>query len=104
MALGADGSMAALVPARRAMTWQLTDPAGTPVVRERYWLTFQPGEIRLCKSCHGLNSQDQAGQTAPTNEPDALRTLLQYWKNTQPLFADDFEAGNVGFWSVSVEN
>src|SRR5262249_24896732 len=30
-----DGSMAAFVPARRAMTWQMTDGTGTPVVRER---------------------------------------------------------------------
>ncbi|MCA9774735.1 MAG: hypothetical protein KC466_20110, partial [Myxococcales bacterium] len=44
--VAADVSVAAIVPARRAMSWQLTDAAGTPVVRERYWLTFQPGEIR----------------------------------------------------------
>src|SRR6185369_15834095 len=43
--LGPDGSMAALVPARRALSWQLTDTNSTGVVRERYWLTFQPGEI-----------------------------------------------------------
>lgn len=78
--LGADGSMAAFVPARRAMTWQLTAPGGEPVVRERYWLTFQPGEIRSCTSCHGLNRQDQAGSGVPMNEPEALRSLLQYWK------------------------
>src|SRR5262249_19103772 len=40
VALGADGSMAALVPARRALTWQLTTTDSSPVVRERYWLTF----------------------------------------------------------------
>src|SRR6185503_7782182 len=62
VALGQDGSMAALVPARRAMTWQLTDPAGDPVVRERYWLTFQPGEIRSCTSCHGPSRSDQLGR------------------------------------------
>ena len=43
------------------------DSAGTGVVRERYWLSFQPGEIRVCTSCHGLNSKDQAGQSTPTN-------------------------------------
>jgi len=80
VAIASDGSIAAFVPAHRAMTWQTTDPAGTPVVRERYWLTFQPGEVRLCTSCHGLNVHDQAGQTAPTNEPQALHQLLQFWK------------------------
>ena len=62
------------------MTWQLTDGSGAPVVRERYWLTFQPGEIRLCTSCHGINTKDQANHPMPTNSPAALRTLLQYWK------------------------
>jgi hypothetical protein len=74
--------MAAFVPARRALSWQLTDASGTPVVRERYWLTFQPGEIRVCTSCHGLNDKDQAGHTAPTNPPQALSQLLQFWKTT----------------------
>jgi hypothetical protein len=78
--LAADGSMAAFVPSRRALTWQLTDGAGQGVVRERYWLTFQPGEIRVCTSCHGVNSHDQQGRTEPTNPPEALRTLLRYWK------------------------
>jgi hypothetical protein len=75
-----DGSMAAFVPSRRALTWQLTDGAGQGVVRERYWLTFQPGEIRVCTSCHGVNSHDQQGRVEPTNPPEALRTLLRYWK------------------------
>jgi hypothetical protein len=72
--------VAALVPARRALSWQLLDPAGQPVVRERYWLTLQPGEIRVCGSCHGVNSLDQAGLPAPANEPEALRQLLRQWK------------------------
>jgi hypothetical protein len=76
--LGSDGSMAALVPAKRALTWQLTDDAGAGVVRERYWLTFQPGEVRTCAACHGLSSTDQAGAGVPTNPPEALGTLLQY--------------------------
>ncbi|MBP8001101.1 MAG: PD40 domain-containing protein [Chloroflexi bacterium] len=80
-----DGSMAAFVPAQRAMTWQLTDASGEGVVRERYWVTFQPGEIRVCAACHGLNQYDQAGDTIPTNPPQALLTLLQYWLlNTDP--------------------
>jgi hypothetical protein len=78
--LGDDGSMAAIVPARRALTWQLTDPAGEGIVRERYWLTFQPGEIRTCVACHGLSSADQSNDPPPTNPPEALRELLQYLK------------------------
>jgi hypothetical protein len=85
--IASDGSMAAFVPARRAMSWQMTDSAGTPVVRERLWVTFQPGEVRVCASCHGLNNVDQAGAAAPANTPDALYQLLQSWKsqlNIQP--------------------
>ena len=78
--VGTDGSMAAFVPARRAMTWQLTSPTGAPVVRERFWLTFQPGEIRVCASCHGVNDKDQAGNPPPVNRPLALVGLLQRWK------------------------
>ena len=78
--IAADGSLAAFVPARRALTYQLTNSAGQGVVRERLWLTFQPGEIRVCGSCHGVNSIDQKGADAPTNQPEALRQLLDYWK------------------------
>jgi hypothetical protein len=92
--LGTDGSMAAFVPARRAMTWQLTDTTGNPVVRERYWLTFQPGEIRSCTSCHGVNRQDQAGNVSPTNAPEALRTLLRAWK-TQSGYAPGLRLSNI---------
>jgi hypothetical protein len=79
--LADDGSFAALVPARRAMTWQSLDPSSNAVVRERYWITFQPGEIRTCKNCHGINTVDQAGQPPPENKPLALRELLRYWKS-----------------------
>jgi len=78
--IAADGSQAAIVPARRAMTWQITDGNGAGVVRERYWLTFQPGEVRVCTSCHGLNTKDQANNPKPTNSPQALVALLQQWK------------------------
>lgn len=78
--VAADGSVAAIVPARRALTWQLTDVDGEGVVRERNWLTFQPGEIRMCSSCHGLSEFDQAGQPAPANPPQALLAVLQAWK------------------------
>ncbi len=82
--IASDGSFAALVPAHRAMSWQLTDPGGTPVVRERYWLTFQPSEVRVCGSCHGVNTKDQTGAAPPTNSPEALRSLLRAWKSSQP--------------------
>jgi hypothetical protein len=98
-----DGSMAAMVPAHRAMTWQLTAPDHDAVVRERYWLTFQPGEIRVCASCHGLNDLDQDGGTEPVNPPEALRQLLQFYKsNLSTVFADGFESGNTSAWSLVV--
>ena len=78
--IASDGSLAVFVPAQRALTYQLTDGQGAGVVRERLWLTFQPGEIRVCGSCHGVNSLDQAGQEPPTNQPEALRILLEHWK------------------------
>ena len=78
--IAADGSVAALVPANRALSWQTTDAAGTPVVRERYWLTFQAGEVRVCNSCHGVNTRDQLGQPMSQQAPEALRALLRAWK------------------------
>jgi hypothetical protein len=78
--IGADGSMAALVPARRALSWQLTDPNGEGVVRERNWVSFQSGEIRVCASCHGINTASQTGDPPPTNSPAALQALLAEWK------------------------
>ncbi len=81
--LAADGSLAAFVPARRALTWQLLDRAGAPVVRERYWVTFAAGEIRVCTNCHGVNTGDVVlGQPAPSNAPEALRELARWWQTT----------------------
>ncbi len=80
--LAADGSAVAIVPARRALSWQLTDAAGGAVVRERFWLSFQPGEVRSCTSCHGLNKTDHAGQSEPQNTPQALGQLLQAWADS----------------------
>lgn len=77
-----DGSTAAFVPAERALTWQTTDQAGNPVVRERNWITFKSGEIRTCVACHGINRRDQANFPAPVNPPQALRELLQNWKQS----------------------
>jgi hypothetical protein len=75
-----DGSTAAFVPAGRALTWQTTDRQGTPIVRERNWITLQPGEMRVCASCHGLNTRNQAGAPEPRHPPQALRQLLAWWK------------------------
>ena len=79
VAVAPDGSVAAFVPTSRALSWQLTDGDGVGVVRERYWLTFQPGEIRVCTSCHGLSEFDQAGNGPPQNTPAALVQLLGWW-------------------------
>jgi hypothetical protein len=80
--IATDGSTAAFVPANRALTWQTTDANGTPIVRDRMWVTMQAGEIRTCAGCHGENSRNQAGFPASTTEPQALRELLRYWKQT----------------------
>lgn len=77
--IAVDGSLAAFVPARRALSWQLTDNEGVGIVRERNWISFQPGEIRTCASCHGVNDRDQS-QGEPQNQPQALALLLDYWK------------------------
>ncbi len=89
----ADGSSAMFVPAQRAMSWQTTAPNGNPVVRERYWLTVQPGEIRACGGCHGINTTGQAGQAPATNTPAALTALIQHWSNLNGglMFADGLE-------------
>ena len=96
--LGADGSMAAIVPARRALSWQLVAPSGEPVVRERYWLDFQPGEIRSCTTCHGLNTASQIAGGVPTNVPQALVQLLDHWETLPDLVTSLSSAatGNVG--------
>ncbi len=79
--LMSDGSQATIVPANRAVTWQLTGTNGNDsVVKERYWVTFRPGEVRTCANCHGINAGDQLGRPAPTNAPLALQKLLQFWK------------------------
>lgn len=89
-----DGSSALFVPAQRALSWQTTAPNGDPVVRERFWLTFQPGEIRVCDGCHGVNREGQAGQPAAAQQPQALLALLQHWQQlvgNDLLFDDSFE-------------
>lgn len=84
--IGDDGSWAAVLPASRALTWHMLDGTGTESqVKERYWVSLAAGEVRTCAVCHGVNTQDQAGNLgAPTNKPTALRTLLQFWKGNNP--------------------
>ena len=76
-----DGSQATFIPANRAVTWQLTGTNNNDsVVKERYWLSFKPGEVRTCANCHGINAVDQLGRKSPTNAPFALRQLLRHWR------------------------
>lgn len=84
--IGDDGSVAAIVPAGKAMTWEMlaNDAAKTSQVKERFWVTFQRGEIRTCANCHGINTADQAGAAAPSNAPAALTALLAQWKAAHP--------------------
>ena len=99
-----DGSMAALVPADRALTWQLVNSAapgdakkGTDgVVNERFWLSFRPGEVRVCASCHGVSDKDQAGglHDTITNTPQALRDLVDHYRKT---FAPKGTGAKVGW-------
>lgn len=73
-----DGSVAVMLPANRAVTWQLTDQNNKGIVRERLWLSFVPGEVRMCTSCHGESTLNQAGFTSPQNPPLALTALLNH--------------------------
>lgn len=86
-----DGSVAAYVPTRRAISWQSTAPDGAPVVRERFWLSFQPGEVRACDGCHGVNQASHAGAAPAQNVALAFRDLLARWKSSVPMFEDGFE-------------
>lgn len=87
-----DGSVAAFVPASRALAWQSTSVNGTPVVRERFWITLQPGEVRACDGCHGVNQANQQGQGASTQTAQAFLDLLARWNNDVGwLFADGME-------------
>ncbi len=80
--IASDGSVAALVPARRALSWQMNKTDGTAALRERYWLTFAPGEMRSCTNCHGVNKTDVVlKQPPPTNPPQALRELARWYRD-----------------------
>jgi uncharacterized protein (TIGR03437 family) len=80
--IASDGSVAALVPAGRALSWQMNKPDGSAALRERYWLTFAPGEMRSCTNCHGVNKTDVVlQQPPPTNPPQALRDLARWYRD-----------------------
>ena len=84
--IASDGSIASFVPARRAISWAIVDSSFNTSVRERYWITTQPGEIRVCASCHGTNDEALSNpDPAPQNKPIALRGLLQYWKSSHSI-------------------
>src|SRR4029078_1454171 len=70
-----------------ALLWELlaNDATKTSQVKERFWVTFQKGEIRTCTNCHGINTKDQTGTPgAPSNPPAALAALLTQWKAAHP--------------------
>jgi hypothetical protein len=93
--VAADGSVAVFVPTRRALSWQLLDTGDQPVVRERFWLTLQPGEIRTCDGCHGVNTLSHDDEPQASNAPQALADLLEFWKlQVGQLFADGFESSD----------
>lgn len=75
-----DGSVAAIVPANRALAWQLTDINNKGIVRERLWVSAVPGEVRVCTSCHGESTLNQANLTSPQNPPLALTSILNHVK------------------------
>ncbi len=90
--IATDGSVAAFVPAQRALSWQSTAPNGTPVVRERFWITLQPGEVRACDGCHGVNQISQGGQGASVQTAQAFIDLLNRWETQSGiLFTNGFE-------------
>jgi len=52
---------------------------------------MQPGEIRVCDGCHGVNTVNQAGQPPAQNVATAFRELLHDVKNAvDVIFHDDF--------------
>ena len=92
--IAADGSTAAFVPASRALTWQSTDAAGVPVVRERLWVTMQPGEIRTCTGCHGENARNQAGATTAPGYRITVQTDQGYTRTYEVGSTGDLHVGD----------
>jgi len=100
-----DGSQATFIPANRAVTWQFTGDTNESVVKERYWISFRPGEVRTCANCHGINAVDQLGRSSPTNAPFALRQLLRLWKTNSAnaytlTVTNGSTSGNFGAGSI----
>ena len=101
-----DGSQATFIPANRAVTWHLTGTNNNEcVVKERYWISFRPGEVRTCANCHGINAVDQLGRTSPTNEPLALHKLLRFWKTNSAnayslTVSNGYGGGNFGAGTI----
>lgn len=88
-----DGSVALYVPTQRSLAWQSIAPDGSPVVEERFWINLQPGEIRACDGCHGVNVTNQAGQPPAANVSIAFRELLGRWRDGRgdSIFSNGFE-------------
>jgi len=60
------------------------DTNAAPIVRERYWIRSSPASPHL-RQLPRINEHDQTGiQGPPTNEPQALRTLLRFWLASNP--------------------
>jgi hypothetical protein len=97
--LATDGSVAGFVPAQRAVSWKLSDAAKNMegIVFERNWITTQPGEIRMCPACHGVNKTDQLNRPSPANLPQALVNALLEWKRSfAPTGNPDADSDNDG--------
>ena len=62
-------------------------------MQERVWITVQPGEIRACDGCHGINSTNQAGAPEAENTALAFRAMLRRWKDEVQggVFGNGFE-------------
>jgi hypothetical protein len=60
-------------------------------MRERYWITAQPGEVRACDGCHGVNQINQVGQPASMQTAQAFIDLLIRWRTQAVLFVSGFE-------------
>jgi hypothetical protein len=51
------------------------------VVLERFWLSFRPGEVRVCASCHGVSDKDHSSASFDQlkHPPAALAELLDHY-------------------------
>ena len=119
--VAADESFAVIVPVDTPLTWELLDAAGNVIVRERFGTELRAGEIRQCAGCHTPHDGTEGSTTnfaldSPTNlsgqnvdlNDNGIVDLLEGLCETMPqfcsstIFADGFESGDVGQWSISV--